>query len=257
MRLGWDGSLARVGVYALALPLVLFATLFSFLFNKGNKKPQPAPERSASGAGGVTPATATVLEVGDSTNTSAGELKTSLRLQIDPESGPSYEALTIWHIQPAHASDVQLGKKLAIKIDQKNPQVIYPDDSLDWASQRDGHPVRSENFYGLSRNIDRGTAARMVRATPASAKIIQVGNSYNMEHWGTSVSLRLEVAPPGGSPYQIISVWEVQPPFLDQIKAGNTLAIKIDAQNPKVIFPAAAWARQMYLKEYTEDDMEN
>ncbi len=257
MSLRAVGPLVRIGVSGLGLSLILFGACFSFLFNKGKKKPESAADRSEAGAVAAGPATATVLEVGDSTNTNAGELKTSLRLQIDPSFGASYEALTIWYIQPAHATDVQVGKKLAIKIDQKNPQVIYPDDSLDWAFQRDARPVQPEHFYGLSRTMDKGTAARMVRATLASAKIIEVGNSYNMKGWGTSVALRLEVTPPAGAPYQVISVWEVEPPFLDQMRAGNTLAIKIDAQNPKVVFPAAAWARQTYLKEYTEDDMEN
>ncbi len=257
MKMRWVRRLARMAICALGLSLALFGPLFSFLFGKGKKKPETVSERSEAGPVAAAPATATVLEVGDSTNTNAGELKTSLRLQIDPPFGPSYEALTIWYIQPAHAADVQVGKRLAVEIDQKNPQVIYPDDSLDWAFQRDARPVPPEHFYGLSRSIDKNTAARMLRATPASAKIVEVGNSYNMRGWGTSVALRLEVTPSNGSPYQVISLWEVQPPFIDQMKVGNTLAIKIDAQNPKVIFPAAGWALQTYLKEYTEDDMEN
>lgn len=251
------GSLARVGVSLLGLTLILSGIRFSFLFGKGKKKPDFGTDRAQPGPEAATPASATVLEVGDSTNTNSGELRTTLRLQVDPPFGPSYETLTLWHIQPAHAADVQAGKKLDIKIDQKNPQVIYPDGSLDWAFQRDPHEIRADKFYGLSRSIDKNTAEHMLRGMPAVARIVEVGSSYNMKNWGTMVALRLEITPPSGSPYRIVSQWEVQPTYVDQMKVGNTFDIKIDVQNPKVIFPVAPWALQTYLEEFTDEDMDN
>ena len=99
---------------------------------------------------------------------------------------------------------------------------------------------------------------RLAQAIPAEAKIIEVGNSYNERNYGQmSVAMRLEITPEFGQPYQTISVWEIEPAHAHEIRVGKTLPIKIDKQNPKVIFSNVQWGSQTYLKEYNEDDMLN
>lgn len=249
--------MAPVSAYGLGLLSFLLAIGLFNLFAKGDKKPQDVPARLAQ----ATLATAKVIEVRNTHTPSTindEDLRVAMRLEVDPPFGPSYQTISIWHIQPAHVPDVKAGQTLSVKIDQQNPKIIFPDESLSWASQRDAREMGESDLYGLTQKLDKGTRARFDQSLPASAQVIEVGNSYNERSgYGMSVALRLQVTPADGSPYPVISVWEVQPTHAEDIQVGKTLEIRIDKQNPKVIFPVADWALQTYLKEYTEDDMEN
>lgn len=100
---------------------------------------------------------------------------------------------------------------------------------------------------------------RIKQAIPgATAKVIALGNSYVSRTYGSmSVGLRLEITPPFGEPYQVISVWEVQPIHVPEVQVGKTIPVKVDAKNPKVIYPDVPWAEQPDPTEFTEDDFAN
>lgn len=102
--------------------------------------------------------------------------------------------------------------------------------------------------------------ARLARAAPASAKVIEVGPSSTSRNFGDmSVAFRAEITPQAGAPYQVISVWEIEPAHVGDIQVGKSLDVRIDEANPHVIFPDAKleWASQKYLKEFDENDMKN
>ncbi len=110
-----------------------------------------------------------------------------------------------------------------------------------------------------SRNSTKADELRIKQAIPgATAKVVALGNSYASKRYGTmSVGLRLEIMPPSGEPYPIISVWEIQPAHAPDVQVGCTIPVKVDAQNPKIIYPDVPWAEQPDPTEFNEDDFEN
>jgi hypothetical protein len=100
---------------------------------------------------------------------------------------------------------------------------------------------------------------RIKQAIPgATAKVIEQGNSYlSRKISNLQIGLRLEITPPNGAPYQTISVWDVQPAHADDVKVGKTIPVKVDAQNPKIIYPDVPWAIQPSVIEFDEDDLQN
>ncbi len=249
----WINSVSQYCVYLFAVPLILLAIGMGYLLLKAEKDGRELPGRIAR----ATPATAKVLEVGDSFTNTYGDLKIGLRLQVTPPAGDPYETFSMWYVKPTHIKNVQVGKALDIKIDAQNPKIIFPGEQLSWASQISLHATDEYTFYGTSRSGDKNVQVRFAQAVPASATIVEVGNSYNERDFGISVALRLQVSPPSGSPYEVISVWDVQPTHSDDMQVGKELSVRIDKQDSKVVFPADSWAQQTYLKPYTEADMKN
>ncbi len=100
---------------------------------------------------------------------------------------------------------------------------------------------------------------RIKQAIPgATAKVVELGNSSVSRTYGDmSVGLRLEIIPPFGAPYQVISVWEIQPAHAPDVQVGKTIPVKVDAQNPKIIYPDVPWAEQPSAMEFNEDDLAN
>ena len=114
-------------------------------------------------------------------------------------------------------------------------------------------------YFAQSRRTEKALAGRMAQARPgAMAKVIELGSSYTSRTYGTvSMAMRLEVAPAFGEPYQTISVWEVEPAHVGEVQVGNMLPVKVDVQNPKIIYPDVPWATQPDTTEFDEDDMTN
>ncbi|MEP7357802.1 MAG: hypothetical protein ABI847_11215 [Anaerolineales bacterium] len=114
-------------------------------------------------------------------------------------------------------------------------------------------------FFVRGGQAQKKLAARMAQAQPgAIARIVEVGSSSSSQSYGDlSVALRLEVTPAFGSAYQTISVWQIQPIHIPDVQLGKTLPVKVDAQNPKIIYPDVPWATQPDTTEFNEDDMTN
>ncbi len=60
-----------------------------------------------------------------------GTVKAELSLLIQPPDGEAYTASTIWRVDIAALASVQPGQSVSVKIDQHDPQVIYP--NVSWA----------------------------------------------------------------------------------------------------------------------------
>jgi hypothetical protein len=112
-------------------------------------------------------------------------------------------------------------------------------------------------YFIWGRNVTGQYDARLKAAAPgATVTVVEVGSSYVSKNYGvTMATLRLEVSPASGAPYRIISEWEVQPAYIGEIQVGKSIPVKVDAQNPKIVFPAVAWAKQYSLDEGVEEDL--
>jgi len=114
---------------------------------------------------------------------------------------------------------------------------------------------RSIKEVGQSVDPD---ALRIKQAlTGGIARVIEQGNKdYSRKHINLKIPLRLEITPPnGGAPYQTISVWDLDPANESMLQVGKTIPVKIDVQNPKIIYPDVLWAIQPSVIEFNEDDM--
>jgi hypothetical protein len=97
---------------------------------------------------------------------------------------------------------------------------------------------------------------RLARSLPAKAKVLQIGKSVTQVKLGTVVvKLRLEVTPQGAAAYQVTTVWEIQQAALAQIQQDHWVPVKVDADNPLVIYPNVAWAEfsNLYWKAWTKN----
>jgi hypothetical protein len=80
---------------------------------------------------------------------------------------------------------------------------------------------------------------RESQAVWAGATVVTV-NKPKMDRYGMrklKVDLRLEVESPSGENYQVKTVWLVDEDMMPQIQPGASLSIKIDAEDPEIIYP--------------------
>lgn len=90
--------------------------------------------------------------------------------------------------------------------------------------------------------------ARVKSALPADAKVVQVGRSQTLKNQGTVVvRLRLEIHRPEQSPYQATTAWEVGPAHIPKIQEGQSVAVKIDQDDPNIIYPRVSWAEYSWI----------
>ncbi len=81
--------------------------------------------------------------------------------------------------------------------------------------------------------------ARQEHAAWASATIVSLRSSLVRDD-GRGVALaglRLEVQPPGGQPYPASVRWEVELAVLPSLLPGQTIAVKIDTDDPRKVYP--------------------
>lgn len=112
----------------------------------------------------------------------------------------------------------------------------------------------------IGRKVDsqiKDFPERFAQAMPTTAKIVEVGGVYTSRTYGTtSVGLRLEVDARFGPTYQAISVWEIKTTHAHDLE-GKTVNIRVDRQNPKIIYSDESWASQPVVREYDELDFSN
>lgn len=101
-------------------------------------------------------------------------------------------------------------------------------------------------FRAIVRSGKRQMEAQRTRfeaAKPAQARVLQVGKSVAQVRNGTViVKLRLEVSAAGSASYGVSTVWEIQQTAIPQVQAGQVLSVRIDADDQRIIYPAAGWA---------------
>ncbi len=86
------------------------------------------------------PAKARIIKIGHSSSSATyGDVLVHLTFEVMPPSGSPYELATECSIEPASVSKLEEGKVLNIKIDPKNPKVIFSSES--WARALGQEPV--------------------------------------------------------------------------------------------------------------------
>lgn len=84
------------------------------------------------------------------------------------------------------------------------------------------------------------------RAIPGVARVLKVGNSTPSRSYGAYVmDLLIQVHRPGLAPYELSTMWSVQPGSVPKMQPGQTFAIKIDPQNPNKIYSGESWAHSL------------
>lgn len=90
--------------------------------------------------------------------------------------------------------------------------------------------------------------ARQASAVWAGATIVNVrggiigGGEGGVSSWAR-YELSLEVTPPGGAPYLTRTFWLVEVAQMSMLQQGAQVSVKIDQQDPKIIYPNASWAK--------------
>lgn len=109
-------------------------------------------------------------------------------------------------------------------------------------------------FFRKVKQDSAKLAARLAQATPAEAKVIQVGRSLDQKNQGTvNIRLRLEVNAPDRTPYQTTVTWDVQTASIPKVQEGKQVPVKIDVENPKIVYPRVGWAEFNWVYSDTEN----
>jgi len=127
------GSTALVVLFLLIVGIVGFAIwYFTRAMGKTGEKMQKAVFETA------TPGDGKIIEVGASAE-GAGGMDVVLQLEVTPQFGESFNAITVWSVEPAHFAEIQVGKSVPVKIAEiqakksktKKFKSIFPD--VAWA----------------------------------------------------------------------------------------------------------------------------
>jgi len=71
-------------------------------------------------------ATAKIIKIGHSRNSEyTGEVIVHVTLEVTPPNGVPYELDTEWWLNPTAIPKMEVGRTVAVKIDSKNPKIIY------------------------------------------------------------------------------------------------------------------------------------
>lgn len=82
----------------------------------------------------------------------------------------------------------------------------------------------------------REREARAVWAGATVVSIISDSHHYD-QHSSALIEIQLKIQPSQGDPYTTRTRWEVDMTARSIIQPGEQLSIKIDAQDPKIIYP--------------------
>jgi len=109
---------------------------------------------------------------------------------------------------------------------------------------------RKNNAYEKQKKIIEAFRIREKRAIWASATIVSA-KQESISEAGLSwriIRLILRVKPPEGKLYTASAVWKVEQTQISLLQPGKEFSIKIDIQDPQVIFPNMTGAE--YIPEY-------
>lgn len=86
--------------------------------------------------------------------------------------------------------------------------------------------------------------ARFDQATPASATIERVEQPGRSTSGDLTAVLKvhLSVTPPSGDPYPAITGMRLKQVDLPKAQEGERITVRIDAENPHMVFPDVEWA---------------
>jgi len=83
-------------------------------------------------------------------------------------------------------------------------------------------------------------AAKLQNTQPAHATILsyeEKGGGRDNKGRFSSIVFRLQVKPAAGADYEVTTFWKVYPMAAPNLQVGKTVAVKVDASNPQMVFP--------------------
>ncbi len=88
------------------------------------------------------------------------------------------------------------------------------------------------------------------RAVPGVARILWVGNTGPSRSFGAIImDLLIEVRRSGVEPYELSTMWSVDPGAVSKMKVGETFAIKVDPLDRTRVFSGEPWAHSLGTKK--------
>ena len=103
-------------------------------------------------------------------------------------------------------------------------------------------------WFGL--NVLRENARRQreafARSIPGVARVLKVAHSGPSRSYGAILmDLLIQVHRPGLEPYELSTMWSVEPGAVAKMQPGQTFAIRIDPQDRNRIYSGETWARSL------------
>lgn len=83
---------------------------------------------------------------------------------------------------------------------------------------------------------------RVTTGIPATAILVMDATLIGMERGRSRTHLILNVQPPTGDVYRTVTDWIVDQTAVSQLKRGQTVAVRIDANDPNIVYPDVPWA---------------
>jgi hypothetical protein len=76
--------------------------------------------------------------------------------------------------------------------------------------------------------------------------VLKVANSTPSRSYGTILmDVLIQVHRPGVQPYELSTMWSVEPGAVTKMQAGQTFSIKVDPLNPNKIYSGETWAHSL------------
>lgn len=95
----------------------------------------------------------------------------------------------------------------------------------------------------LLRESARRDREAFQRAVPGVARVLKVGNTTPSRSYGAMImDLLIQVHRSGVAPYELSTIWSVQPGAESRLQVGQTLAVKIDPLDRNRIYSGETWA---------------
>ena|SRR5512142_1691408 len=87
---------------------------------------------------------------------------------------------------------------------------------------------------------------RYERAVPGLARVLKIGNTTPSRSYGTILmDLVIQVHRNGVEPYELSTIWSVEPGAVNKMRVGETFAIKVDPLDRAKIYSGEAWAHSL------------
>jgi hypothetical protein len=84
------------------------------------------------------------------------------------------------------------------------------------------------------------------RSVPGVARVLKIGKTTASRSYGAMVmDLLLQLHRSGVEPYELSTIWSVEPSAVPKVQVGQTFAVKIDPLDRTKIYSAEKWARSL------------
>jgi hypothetical protein len=94
----------------------------------------------------------------------------------------------------------------------------------------------------LLRERARRDREAFARAVPGTVRVLKVGNTTPSRSYGAIImDLLIQVHRSGVAPYELSTIWSVEPGAVSRVQVGQTIAVKIDPLDRNKIYSGETW----------------